>query len=419
MPYQEFEAPLEVEHRQPPALARVPVSLPLDLDALLGSGRRLVDLSSIRVLSGDRLVPAQFSPADDFDARQRQRGELILLAPPRLPRAVLRFGATDDLNAARLPYPPGSYRHVLPDGRVNPPPYFSRMQLIPQPGGRLDVEEDGRLVTRYHYHADEPKPYFFPLVGPAGRGLTRLGHPHDPGETHSHHHSLWVGFQKVNGENFWEERQGGRLRHQQLERMEDGPAFARLRARVHWETQAGRPVLVERREVTLYPAEGGRLIDFRLLFQPAAGEARLDQTSFGFLAVRVAKSMGVFDGGGVILNSEGGINEPGVFWKPARWCDYSGPVAQERDGTPIWNGIGFLDHPANPHHPTAWHVRPDGWMGAAFAQSGPHTIPAGGKLELRYRLYLHAGDSKDARVEAAWHDYAYPPQVKLGAARPV
>lgn len=418
MAYDEYEVPLEVEHLQPPVLNRVPVSIPLDLDALLGAARRMVDLSSLRVLAGDRLLPAQFSPADDFDALRRQRGELVLLAPARLRGAVLRFGATDDLKAPRLPYPPRSYRHLLPDGKAARPAYFRRMQIIPQPEGRHDIEEDGKLVTSYHFRASEPRPYLFPVIGPAGRGLTRLGHPHDPGDTHLHHHSLWVGHFKVNGEDFWGERPGGRLRHQQFERTEDGPAFARLRDLVHWENPAGRKVLIERREVTVYPAEGGRLMDFHLEFTPAAGPVTFDQTSFGFLAVRVAKSMGVFDGGGLILNSEGGINEPGVFWKPARWCDYSGPVAQERDGTPVWNGIGFLDHPSNPSHPTAWHVRPDGWMGASFTQKEPYSLRPGGKLELRYRLYLHAGDAREARVEAAWHDYAHPPRTRLGPARP-
>jgi methane monooxygenase PmoA-like len=418
--YNEHRVPLEVEYVQTPAQAQLPIAASVDFTRLLQeAGRRgLVDLSSIRVEAEAGPVPAQFSPADDLEAAARCAGRLIFVGPrPRRgSRAAARFrghmvfGATDDLEAPRLPYPPRSYRHTLPDGRAAPVPYFRRMQFIPQPQGRLDVVDDGRLVTTYHYRPDEPKPYLYPLIGPAGRGLTRLGHPHDAGETHSHHHSVWAGYRGVNGENFWEERKGGRLLHQGFERMEDGPLFARFVSLIHWNTQAGKLILRERRDVTVYAGEGTRLIDFTLHFQGAEGAIVLDKTSFGFLAVRVAKSMGVFDGGGVIRNSEGGINEPGVFWKPARWCDYSGPVMADD-----WNGIGFLDHPSNPHHPTPWHVRPDGWMGAAFATQEGHTIPAGQGLELRYRLYVHAGDAKEANVEAAWHDYAHPPRVTLGA----
>jgi len=192
-----------------------------------------------------------------------------------------------------------------------------------------------------------------------------------------------------------------------------------FRSLIHWETQSGKRLLEERREIRVYRSSGSRLLDFDLDFRGVNGApVTLDQTSFGFLAVRMAKSIGVFDGGGLILNSEGGVNEPGVFWKPARWCDYSGPVARERDGPPVWNGIAFLDHPANPHHPTPWHVRPDGWMGAAFAQAQGYTIPKGGSLRLRYRLYVHADGAREARVESAWHDYAHPPQVRMGQAAP-
>jgi hypothetical protein len=421
MAHREWRAPLEVEHTQAPALPQAPVSVPVDFTRLLAAAgaRGMADLASVRVEAGGRLLPAQFSPGEQFEAADRCTGTLVFLAPAAARwRGALLFGAEDDATVPRLPYPPRSYRRALPDGRIAPPAAFARMQLVPQPEGRLDVEEDGRLVTAYHHRASEPKPYLYPLIGPAGRGLTRLGHPHDPGETHRHHHSIWCGFRGVSGENFWEEpaapRAGGVLRHQRFERLEDGPVFARFRALVHWET-GRRRVLVERREVTVYRGWEARLLDFVLHYQGPDGAAvALDRTSFGFLAVRVAKSMGAFDGGGVIVNSEGGINEPGVFGKPARWCDYSGPVTED-----AWNGIAFLDHPSNARHPTPWHVRPDGWMGAALCTQDALTIPAGGSLELRYRLYVHAADARRARVEAAWHDFAHPPRVALGPAAPL
>jgi hypothetical protein len=61
------------------------------------------------------------------------------------------------------------------------------------------------------------------------------------------------------------------------------------------------------------------------------GAVTLGQTPFGLLGVRMAKSIGVADGGGRILNSEGGVNEVGCFRKAARWVDYSGPVTADVD----------------------------------------------------------------------------------------
>lgn len=417
MSERDYEAALEVRVAHAPATPRVPASAPLDLTGLLAGldVRAMPDLSSLRVEAGGRRVPAQFSPAGDFEAAQRARGVLTVMAPGSF-RGVLRFVATTDLAAPRLPYPPRSWRRVLADGRAAPMPYFRRMQAIPQPEGRLDIEEDGRPVTAYHHRTAEPKPYLFPLIGPAGRGLTRLGHPHDPGDTHSHHHGLWVGHHSVGGVSFWDERTGGRLIHRQFERLEDGPVAAFFRARIAWEAPGGRALLTERREVSVYAAgahDAPRLVDFRLRFESATGAAvPIGQTPFGFLGVRVAKSMGVFDGGGVIRNSEGGINEPGVFWKPARWCDYSGPVTAD-----AWNGIACLDHPGNPHHPTPWHVRPDGWMGAAFGTHRAAEIAPGSPLELRYRLLLHSGDAAEGGAEGVWRDFAVPPEVWIGPLR--
>jgi hypothetical protein len=416
MDFQQYQVPFEVEYLQRPGPAPTPVWLEVDFDSLLNRRPAYIDLSSIRAEMDGRLVSAQFTPAEEFDALERCRGAVGLLLDDGgiVRRGLLSFAAAPPAaeDALRLPYPPHSHRRVLPDGRIAPPIYLPSLQLIPQPEGRIDVEQEGALVTSYHYRTSDPRPYLYPLIGPSGRGLTRLGHPHDPGDTHGHHRSIWVGFQKVDGENFWEERQGGRLVHQQFERLEDGAVFARILDRVHWITQDGRGMLNERRDVRVYPgADGGRLVDFTLEFRgpdDGRGTVRLDQTPFGFLGVRVAKSLGAFDGGGVIRNSEGGINEPGVFWKPARWCDYSGPISPGE-----WNGLAFLDSPTNPMHPTPWHVRPDGWMGAAIAAHQALQIPEGEALVLRYRLYAHPGTAQEARVEAAWHDFAYPPRAHL------
>ena len=95
-----------------------------------------------------------------------------------------------------------------------------------------------------------------------------------------------------------------------------------------------------------------------LVFRFSSEKLSVPGPSSGLLGVRMAKSIGVADGGGRILNSEGGVNEVGCFRKAARWVDYSGPVTADVD-----EGINLLDHPQNLHHPVEFHVRNDGWMG--------------------------------------------------------
>lgn len=38
--------------------------------------------------------------------------------------------------------------------------------------------------------------------------------------------------------------------------------------------------------------------------------------------------------------------------------------------------------------------------------AGEYTVPAGGSLHLRYRLYFHMGDEKAAKLDARYAEYA-------------
>src|SRR5690348_16421423 len=65
------------------------------------------------------------------------------------------------------------------------------MQVLPLPYDQASVERQGQEIARYHFGATLRRPYVYPLVGPTGKSLTRMGHPRDP-QGHSHHNSLWI-----------------------------------------------------------------------------------------------------------------------------------------------------------------------------------------------------------------------------------
>jgi hypothetical protein len=127
----------------------------------------------------------------------------------------------------------------------------------------------------------------------------------------------------------------------------------------------------------------------------------LGKTPFGLIGVRMAKTIGVNDGGGTIRNSDGGVNEAGVFWKRARWVDYSGPITPKS-----FEGVALFDHETNPNHPTYFHVRNDGWMGASLAFDGARAIEAGQLLKLRYGLYIHSGVPAPKLLEQRWKEFS-------------
>ena len=274
------------------------------------------------------------------------------------------------------------------------------MQVVPQAGHQSSVQREGVELARFHFGPELRRPFLFPLIGPSGRSLTRMAHPRDP-HGHSHHNSVWISHHSVNGVNFWADNGDGQIVTQKIESYEDTDAEARIVALQAWTQRDGRKLLQERRVLRFQPVDAGQwwlLIDLTLT--PVDDAVTFDKTPFGLVGVRMAKTIGVHDGGGRIRNSAGQINEPQVHWQRAQWVDYSGPITPDAR-----EGIMLCDHPANPRHPTYFHVRDDGWMGASFSYEGPVTIPAGQSLQLRYGLWIHRGVPAAEQLAAAYQNY--------------
>lgn len=97
-----------------------------------------------------------------------------------------------------------------------------------------------------------------------------------------------------------------------------------------WRTKEGVDLLEEKRQVTVATLENGEwMLVLELELTPVKQPVHIGDTAFGMLGVRMAKSIGVKDGGGAIQISEGGVDELGCFRKKARWADYSGPVTNQ------------------------------------------------------------------------------------------
>ncbi len=279
------------------------------------------------------------------------------------------------------------------------------VQVLPLPRSEASFQFRRQELTRYFYAPTQQRPFWYPLAGPEGVSLTRMGHPHDP-QSHSHHNSVWISHNDVAGVSFWADRGSpppGRIVHQTVDKLVDGNQSAWMLTRNAWQGPDGKTLLNERRRAEVRPLDNGQwllLIDLQLE-APTEQPVVLGKTPFGILGVRMAKTIGVHDGGGRILNSSGEINEKQVFRKPARWVDYSGPVTDATRG-----GIALLDHPDNPDHPTPYHVRDDGWMSPSLTLNRPLTIEPGKPLRLRYALWMHADVPNLDAVDERWRAYA-------------
>ena len=396
-----------------------PVFLPVDFSQIITSDRRenqILDLFSLRLLQQEKngtliQVPVQFTP--DQLGSESGRLDWLINSSENSQRMFLLLLDLYDSEATMQGSILGN--KVFDDvGCAVPLPYFPRMQAVPVPESKLSIQRDGAEVFGYQYgtYGDHSaRPFFFPVIGPSGKCLTRIGHPHDP-VGHHHHYSVWLAYHFINDVNFWsDERTSGKQVHQRFSRLFDGPVFAGFEAVVGWQTPDGQPIMREIKRARVYPqSDDELLIDLQFSFSTVNEVIQLKKTSFGFLGVRMAKSIGVFDGSGLIQNSEGAVNEREVFHKAASWCDYSGLVTDT-----LRNGIAIFDHPDNPHYPSHWHVRSDGWMSPCHFLHHDHQIGLDETLQLNYRLLAHNGDVNDADVQKKYDQYVRPPKVKIGS----
>jgi hypothetical protein len=275
------------------------------------------------------------------------------------------------------------------------------MQAVPLPRNEVSFQHKGRELTRLLAGGDLMRPFLYPIAGPAGRSLTRMGHPRDP-VSHSHHNSVWISHQNAGGTNFWEDREGdgsGRIVAQRIQRLWDAPDRCGCTFPANWTRTGAQPavLLKELRSIEAWsPQEDGSwLLVLESTFSAPGSEAvELAQSGFGMIGVRMAKTIGVRDGGGSIRNDSGGRNEAGCFRKPAKWVDYSGPVTDEASG-----GIALFDHPKNPGHPTAFHVRDDGWMGVCLTPAGALKVEPSAPLTVRYGIWAHAGMPEPGKID--------------------
>jgi Family of unknown function (DUF6807) len=278
---------------------------------------------------------------------------------------------------------------------------FPRCQVIPLPDYQASFQIDGTERLRWHFGPTYPRPFFFPLVGPSGSFLTRMGHPGAP--NHDHHRSIWFAHAKVLGIDFWSDNTKARIRQKEWLAYQDADEEATMACRLGWYDGHDPKELLEQELVAgVRPGpDGETLVELQGTFRPKAESLEFGQSNFGFLAVRVAKNLSAYFGGGQLTNSEGLTGEPAIFGKQARWMDYSGPVP--KGGT---EGITYFDHPSNPRHPVHWHVREDGWMGASVCMKKGLTITRKAPLVLRYLLHAHARGPEKDRAEAVFKEFA-------------
>lgn len=291
------------------------------------------------------------------------------------------------------------------------PDPFPRCRIVPLPDQQVAFEIDGGEKLRWYFGAQYPRPFFYPLSGPSGTPLTRMGHP--GAANHDHHRSVWFAHNKVLGIDFWSDRTEARIRQKHWLAYEDGDKEAVMGVLLGWyDGHEPRELLEQQLIAAVRPGPNGETwLELQSTFRPQAESIEFGKTNFGFLAVRVAKHLSEYFGAGRLTNSDGKTGEPAIFGRRAKWMDYSGPVpdaannANKKSGQQF-EGITYFDHPSNPGFPSHWHVREDGWMGASVCMHEPVSTTKQKPLVLRYLLHAHGGQIDPDRANQIAADFA-------------
>jgi hypothetical protein len=289
-------------------------------------------------------------------------------------------------------------------------------------GDHIEVLVGGRTFTTYYFDPGVAKPYLFPLRSAEGTVVTR-SFPmvtSIPGEDRDepHQRAMYFAHGDINGFDFWGEAEFpkwsrhsvsafGRTVFRKLEEMQGGPDSGRLRAEFDLMTQEGK-VIAEETQVYIFRGdERSRIIDCEFTIHASQGPIRMGDTKEGTFAIRVVKALD--SPPGHMVNSNEAVGEKGIWGQKADWVDYYGRV----EGEDL--GIAIFDHPQNFRHPSYWHARAYGLVAAnpfgikRFThdrdQDGSYTIPADGSLTFRYRVLVHHGDYRQARVAEAYKEH--------------
>jgi hypothetical protein len=301
----------------------------------------------------------------------------------------------------------GSFLALTPDA-----PAAEVTAEVSEKTDRVTVKIDGNLFAEYLTRSGT-KPIVWPIIGPTGKPMTRSWPMGEKGSVemadHVHQRSFWFTHGDVNGTDFWAEegKPVGTIKHREFVQVQGGPEAVVI-TQNDWIAADGKRVCEDERTLTFGTDGENRYIDFDITIKAPDGPVTFGDTKEGSFGIRMAATLQPDSKlGGRLVNSEGKTNAD-AWGKPAKWVDYSGPIDNETVG------IALMNHPGSFRYPTHWHARTYGLCSAnpfglkefdPSSQGGSYTIAQGESITLRYRMWMHKGDTEQANVAEAFEAY--------------
>ena len=273
--------------------------------------------------------------------------------------------------------------------------------------GTLTIR-DGKTEVLTYRSGDQLKPgidprytqscYIHPLFSLDGQALTD-----DSPADHLHHHGLFWTWPVVRTRGLststWEPKLP-RLRQHfvRWQKREAAKDSFLLSVENSWMLDGKEIVAKEVVTLRVHPPDKlGRAIDLELKIEALGGSLELQGThdqnkGYGGLCFRGAPILT----GAIMTTDEGALKEDAVH-RPFRWADLA---TREL-------GVAIFVSPDHPGFPTRWMIRNSyaGVINVSCPGLEPVVLKPGEPVTLRYRIYVHRGDSAAGEVKAAYFAY--------------
>jgi hypothetical protein len=256
---------------------------------------------------------------------------------------------------------------------------------------------------------ESPKPYLHPVRTLAGDVVT-LFRPHD----HVWHKGIAWSLPNVGEHNFWggptfgdgrytQLDNNGAAVHRELTELSGGDGQASIAHRLDWISQAGRPVIDERRSLTARVLDAATwLLVFETAMTNVSGATLSigspttkgrDNAGYGGLFWRGPRS---FTGGTV--QSAAGAGGDELRGTRGEWLGFRG----KHDETGRSSTVVMVDDTANPRHPPQWFTRREEFACLCPAPffSEELEVTADATLRFRYAVVIAADDRGEGGTAA-------------------
>ena len=266
-------------------------------------------------------------------------------------------------------------------------------------GSKINVSINSKYFTSYIFSSDEKYPFFYPVNGPvSGGSVTSMRNAIWP-----HHSSLFFGCDQVNRGNYWQEGlERGRIISVNAEILKQGGDTLIITDECIWSRPGAVSPVKDTRIIKITsPDSTISQIDVEIKMEMLI-DVTIKKTNHSLFSARMAADLAVTNGG-TMINAEGLTNEKDTFGKKSPWIDFYG-----KRGNGI-EGLAILQHPSNPWYPSPWFTRDYGFMSPTpmyWPENGTEIVMKKGTvLDLKYRVLVHSGDTKKAKIAEAFEKY--------------